>query len=449
MALGVVIGIEPLQDVWSTLPVLKTAHVNNLTVLFALPVALLAGWGLDDLSGADPVPARRGRRLAALAGAILVAPVVWMALKGTLSLPVIGSLSRHELASAFELAWGSASPHADRIPDAGAEVIRSAALIEWLVPAAAAFALVALRLRRSLTGQAFVALAVALLAFDLWHVGHGVNPVIEKAEAVQPATPAIGYLQKRRPARFVGLSAGFVQALPPNLAMRYGLYDARAYDAPTDFRYSTFWNDNVAPLLPTTPMTVPRRPTERTIRALGLLSVTDLLQERGAPRLHVPGLRLAYEGPDARVYANARALPRAFLVDNQQVVGGESEALAAVSAADFDGRRTAVTERELPGLGRSPAASAGAPGRARLASYDDERVVVRAAAKRPSLLVLTDSYDPGWSARVDGRPAEVHRVNYLVRGVLVPPGSHDVEFRYRAEGWRAGGSSASSARSSF
>ena len=108
VALGVVIGIEPLQDVWSTLPVLKTAHVNNLTVLFALPVALLAGWGLDDLSGAEPVPARRGRRLAALAGAILVAPVVWMALKGTLSLPVIGSLSRHELASAFELAWGSA-----------------------------------------------------------------------------------------------------------------------------------------------------------------------------------------------------------------------------------------------------------------------------------------------------------------------------------------------------
>ena len=274
------------------------------------------------------------------------------------------------------------------------------------MPAAAAFALVALRLRRSLTGQAFVALAVALLAFDLWHVGHGVNPVIEKAEAVQPATPAIGYLKKRRPARFVGLAAGFVQALPPNLAMRYGLYDARAYDAPTDKRYSTFWNDNVAPLLPTTPMTVPRRPTERTVRALGLLSVTDLLQDRGAPRLHVPGLRLAYEGPDARVYANARALPRAFLVDDQQVVrrrergarGGLRRRLRR--APDRGHRAGASRPRQLPGGGHGRARPRAA-GRATTTNawWCAPRPSDRACSCSPTPTIPAGA--PGWT---DGPP---------------------------------------------
>jgi len=42
------------------------------------------------------------------------------------------------------------------------------------------------------------------------------------------------------------------------------------------------------------------------------------------------------------------------------------------------------------------------------------------------------------TASVDGFPATVIRANYAVRGVWVPPGTHRVQFEYRAPGLVAG-----------
>ena len=38
-------------------------------------------------------------------------------------------------------------------------------------------------------------------------------------------------------------------------------------------------------------------------------------------------------------------------------------------------------------------------------------------------------YQPEWRVFVDGRPADLLRVDYLCMGVAVPPGEHSVEFR--------------------
>jgi uncharacterized membrane protein YfhO len=60
----------------------------------------------------------------------------------------------------------------------------------------------------------------------------------------------------------------------------------------------------------------------------------------------------------------------------------------------------------------------------------DTRVVVRATADQPGLLVLADAFHPGWRAIVDGRPEPVLRVNHVLRGVALAPGAHDVEFEF-------------------
>jgi uncharacterized membrane protein YfhO len=73
-----------------------------------------------------------------------------------------------------------------------------------------------------------------------------------------------------------------------------------------------------------------------------------------------------------------------------------------------------------------------------LERYDRERVVARATARRKSLLVLTDVQYPGWRATVDGKSADIERVDYLLRGVVVPAGTHTVEFSYEPASWRAG-----------
>ena len=133
------------------------------------------------------------------------------------------------------------------------------------------------------------------------------------------------YLESRRPARFVGVDGTNVlglAALTPNQAMRYELYDARGYDFPVERRFARLWSDNVAPVFPEPRFSFPT-PTPQALRALGLLSVADVLQDIREQPLNVPGLRLAYEGPDARIYVNEHALPRVFMAGAQKVVSGE------------------------------------------------------------------------------------------------------------------------------
>jgi uncharacterized membrane protein YfhO len=117
-------------------------------------------------------------------------------------------------------------------------------------------------------------------------------------------------------------------------------------------------------------------------------------------------------------------------------VNGGDAAREAVTAADFSAREVAVTERRVDGIRSRSTGSA--TGRARITDYERERVAVKTNSAQPALLVLTDSWFPGWKAKVDGARAPVERVDYVIRGVKVPAGTHEVEFTYEPASWRAG-----------
>jgi Bacterial membrane protein YfhO len=83
----------------------------------------------------------------------------------------------------------------------------------------------------------------------------------------------------------------------------------------------------------------------------------------------------------------------------------------------------------------SPPLPPAEPGRpsllARIAEDRPQRVVAEMTSDSAGLLVLADLFYPGWTAEVDGRPAEVLRADGVFRAVALPPGSHRVVFRYR------------------
>ena len=56
------------------------------------------------------------------------------------------------------------------------------------------------------------------------------------------------------------------------------------------------------------------------------------------------------------------------------------------------------------------------------------RVVIETQNEDSGMLVLSDNYYPGWSASVDGAPAEIFRANCTMRAVKVPAGRHMVSF---------------------
>ena len=423
LCMAVVVGVPPIFQIVTALPVFSSGHNTRLALLALLCIALLAGWGLDELIERRHPWERRRRLVAWTSVAIFALPLVWLALARTVSLDDLGE--------ALEVAWLLGAPPGN-LEAGAADVIRLASGLVWLLFGAAALALVLLRERGRLPAAGFATLAVLLTVVDLFRAGMGYTPAIDERYATQPATGAVRYLQSRLPSRYVA-----VGAIPQNaLSMRFGLYEARGYDLPVDKRFDTLWrryvNPQFASQVDENPLAIPlsfQEVTPERLRVLGLLGVTDVLQARDAPALDgLPGVRRAYDGPDARVYAYGRALPRAFVVGAQTVVGSEEEALEAITAPDFDGRRTAIVEDRIGGL---PQGSRPPPGEARLARLEPERVEVDVSARRPGLLVLSDLEYPGWKAEVGGEETDIERVDYLMRGVRVPAGDSTVTFSYR------------------
>lgn len=94
----------------------------------------------------------------------------------------------------------------------------------------------------------------------------------------------------------------------------------------------------------------------------------------------------------------------------------------------FDPAKTVLLAEPL---GVAPPTNA-APGTVEFVSYEPKRIVLKAKATAPSVLLLNDKYDPNWKVTIDGQPAPLLRCNYLVRGVALPAaGEHTIEFSFK------------------
>lgn len=77
-------------------------------------------------------------------------------------------------------------------------------------------------------------------------------------------------------------------------------------------------------------------------------------------------------------------------------------------------------------------------GEARIVSDRATEVTVETRSGTGALLVLADTFYPGWTATVDGAAANILRVNLMQRGVVLPPGRHRIAFSYRSRAVRRG-----------
>ena len=132
---------------------------------------------------------------------------------------------------------------------------------------------------------------------------------------------------------------------------------------------------------------------------------------------------------------NPTALPRAWFVSQLARVPDDRAAAALLLDPAFDVRASAtVDDRELVAIpsvlleSMRPDAQAGQV----LEIVDDwnrQSLVVEAA--QPSLLVIGETWFPGWQALVDGVPQTLLRVDVNFRGLMLDAGHHRIELRYR------------------
>ncbi|MEO8373203.1 MAG: YfhO family protein, partial [Candidatus Solibacter sp.] len=73
----------------------------------------------------------------------------------------------------------------------------------------------------------------------------------------------------------------------------------------------------------------------------------------------------------------------------------------------------------------------GAADKVELIEHLPDRLAIRAEMACDGMVVLSDTFYPGWRARVDHQPAQIYEVNGAMRGVAVTRGTHTVTMRYR------------------
>lgn len=134
-------------------------------------------------------------------------------------------------------------------------------------------------------------------------------------------------------------------------------------------------------------------------------------------------------------YRNPGALPRAFYVSEAAVAPNDGAVFHALNAPAFNPAQTAVLYKQLPGP-VAPVDSGRVP---RIVSYQSREIRIQTDVGAPALLVLSEIYYPaGWHAYVDGKETEIFRTDYVLRSVLVPPGSHEVTFAFDPPLYRLG-----------
>jgi len=134
-----------------------------------------------------------------------------------------------------------------------------------------------------------------------------------------------------------------------------------------------------------------------------------------------------------RVLRNDSALPRAYVARAWRAVHSNAEAAAYMQGPGADDSRVPTIEG-APADGAGPHELVPVP----IQSSVPERVVIDLSEAPAGWLVLTDSADPGWSATLDGRPAQIHYANGYQRSVEVAAGSHQLVLTYRTPGLLAG-----------
>lgn len=350
--------------------------------------------------------------------------------------------------------------------------------VAMLVPALLAGSALDARRRRSF-GLAVIVLLIGAVFADLrlareaTFAGYGAADGVHRLLPVDPdryyaPSPAARFLQGRLltegPSRYLGYGPhpgglAYTQRFSDPAVVAIGvnnrgvsdrLLDVQGYDAVHLARYDAFLraangveqNYHNADLFAAGLAS----PLRSLLAARYIVTPAALAGGPADPRAANPTLRPVFDDGSTRVLEDPSARPWAWLV-HEVAWASADEALARLARGEVDPARVALLEPPL----RSPLEPFGGvaaplptvdapvlPSTAEVVLHAPDRLVVRAFADAPAVLVLSEVAYPGWVATVDGEEAPIYVANGLLRAVNLPPGDHVVELRFRSPTLRWG-----------
>ena len=120
---------------------------------------------------------------------------------------------------------------------------------------------------------------------------------------------------------------------------------------------------------------------------------------------------------------NPYALGNAWFVDKISYAKNANEEILKVGQIDL--RHEAVADEKFQAqLG--DAVTQDTTSTVDIKSYEPNQLTYEVNSGKGGVVVFSEVYYPGWTATIDGEPAELGRVNYILRALNVKPGKHEV-----------------------
>jgi hypothetical protein len=74
-----------------------------------------------------------------------------------------------------------------------------------------------------------------------------------------------------------------------------------------------------------------------------------------------------------------------------------------------------------------------------LVSYQPDELIYKYSTKEEKLVVFSEIYYPaGWKSYIDGKESKYFRANYVLRGMVVPAGDHEIKFAFKPSSYIVG-----------
>jgi hypothetical protein len=167
-------------------------------------------------------------------------------------------------------------------------------------------------------------------------------------------------------------------------------------------------------------------------------SFNDFLPLFGqTPALNMLNARYVILDPQAAPLVNTHALGNAWFADKPVFAENANAELAFVN--DIDPAREAAIDVRFRNLVLK-ASYQPAPGDSiRLVSYEPNELIYKYNSASEAMAIFSEIYYPaGWKCYIDGKETPYFRADYVLRGAVVPAGSHELRFAFRPASYFTG-----------
>lgn len=134
------------------------------------------------------------------------------------------------------------------------------------------------------------------------------------------------------------------------------------------------------------------------------------------------------------IYEITDTFPRSFIVPNAIVVKNKNELIKNLENKNFDFRNNILLEKK-PNI---PIKNSSLYKNVQITHYEPNKITLTAFMDNPGFLVLSEIYNPGWKAFVNGKETEIYKTNYALRSIYLNKGIKNVTFIFDPLSYKIG-----------